>query len=167
MPQVGAILHRTNVRLITKIGARNRSNARKMTPRLILLLCVSMLGCRETPTTTWLAQERSPDGMWLAIARSEQGGGLGGAYDVTTVSLRRVKGSQPPAQVLLFSHEYPTMNLKMEWLTSAHLNVTYGPSARPGDHADLNFQAIKCAGVDISVTDLSSSTTSSSKQAKE
>jgi hypothetical protein len=59
------------------------------------------------------------------------------------------------------------MNLKMEWLTPTHLNVTYGPSARPGDHADLNFQAIKCAGIEITVTDLSSGMTSSSKQAKE
>ena len=33
-----------------------------------------MLGCRETPTTTWSEQARSPDGMWLAVARSEQGG---------------------------------------------------------------------------------------------
>jgi hypothetical protein len=130
---------------------------------LILLVCVSISGCRETPTTTWSAQARSPDGTWLAIARSEQGGAFGGAYNVTTVSLKRIDGPQPPAQVLLFSHEYPTMNLKMEWITPTHLNVAYGPSARPGDRADLNFQAIKCAGIDISVRDLSSSTTNSSQ----
>lgn len=150
-----------------KIGASRRSAAHTAMSRLILLVCVLMSGCREAPTTTWSVQARSPDGTWLAIARSEQGGGIGGAYDVTTVSLQRVKGPQPPAQVLLFSHEYATMNLKMEWLTPTHLNVTYGPSARPGDHADLNFQAIKCAGIEITVTDLSSGMTSSSKQAKE
>jgi hypothetical protein len=143
-----------------KIRAASRLALRVMS-RLLLLTCVAMFGCRETPTTTWSAQSLSPDGNWIAIARSEQGGGIGGAYDVTTVSLKRTNGSQPPAQVLLFSHEYSTMNLKMEWLTPTHLNVTYGPSARPGDHADLNFQAVKCAGVEISVRDVSNATTSS------
>lgn len=141
-----------------KIVAGSRSAARITMWRLILVVCVSMVGCRETPTTTWSEQARSPDGMWLAVARSEQGGSFGGAYDVTTVSLKRIDGPQPPTQVLLFSHEYPTINLKMEWLTPTHLNVTYGPSARPGDHADLNFQAVKCAGVEISVRDLSGGT---------
>jgi hypothetical protein len=133
---------------------------------LILLVCVSMFGCRETPTTTWSSQVQSPDGTWVAIARSEQGGSFGGAYNVTTVSLKRTNGSQPPTQVLLFSHEYATMNLKMEWLAPTHLNVTYGPSARPGDHADVNFQAVRCAGIDISIRDLSTSTTNSSARAR-
>lgn len=146
-----------------KIGTGTCSVFLTVTSRLVLLVCVSTLGCREAPTTTWSAQSRSPDGSWLAIARSEQGGGLGGAYDVTTVSLKRVNGPQPPTQVLLFSHEYPTMNLKMEWLAPTHLNVTYGPSARPGDHADLNFQAVKCAGVDISIRALSGGATSSAE----
>ena len=146
-----------------KIGTDNRSAAQTAMSRLILLVCVLMSGCREAPTTTWSAHARSPDGTWLAIARSEQGGGIGGAYDVTTVSLKRANGSQPPTQVLLFSHEYSSMNLKMEWLTPTHLNVTYGPSARPGDHADLNFQAVKCAGVEISVRDLSNGTMSSAQ----
>jgi hypothetical protein len=146
-----------------KSGAGSRSAAQTAMSSLILLVCVLMSGCREAPTANWSAQARSPDGTWLAIARSEQGGGIGGAYDVTTVSLRRFNGSQPPAQVLLFSHEYATMNLKMEWLTPTRLNVTYGPSARPGDHVDLNFQAVKCAGVEISVRDLSNGTMSSSQ----
>ncbi len=146
-----------------KIGTGSRSAILTAMLRLVLLVCVAMSGCREAPTTTWSAQSRSPDGKWLAIARSEQGGGLGGAYDVTTVSLKSVNGPQPPAQVLLFSHEYPTMNLKMEWVTQTHLHVTYGPSARPGDHADLNFQAVKCAGVDISVRAFSGGATSSAE----
>jgi len=55
----------------------------------------------------------------------------------------------------LFSHEYSTMNLKMEWLTPKDLHVIYGPSDHPGDHADLDFEAIKCASVNISVEYLS------------
>jgi hypothetical protein len=47
----------------------------------------------------------------------------------------------------------------MEWLTPTHLNVTYGEHPRVGEHVSLDFQVVKCAGVDISVQDLSGDTT--------
>ncbi len=69
----------------------------------------------------------------------------------TTVYLKSIKGAQPPTQVLVFSHQYATMNLKMEWVTPTHLEVTYVPSERPADHVDLDFQVVECAGINISV----------------
>jgi hypothetical protein len=80
----------------------------------------------------------------------------------TTVYLKSIKGAQPPTQVLVFSHQYATMNLKMEWVTPTHLEVTYGPSERPADHVNLDFQVVECAGINISVRDLSSETTDAS-----
>jgi hypothetical protein len=47
------------------------------------------------------------------------------------------------------------MNLKMEWLTPTHLEVTYGPGGSPGDEVNLDFQVVKIAGIDISVRGLS------------
>ena len=47
------------------------------------------------------------------------------------------------------------MNLKMEWLTPTHLEVTYRPSGRPGDHVDLDFQVVKIVGIDVTVRNLS------------
>jgi hypothetical protein len=46
---------------------------------------------------------------------------------------------------------YPPGNtaVKMNWLTSSHLEVEYG------GHADLYFQVVKCVGIDISVRDRS------------
>jgi hypothetical protein len=73
----------------------------------------------------------------------------GTAYDATTVYLKWV--SQPPIQILGFSHQYATMNLKMVWLAPRHLNVIYGESGRPGDKVEIGFQAIKCADVEITV----------------
>jgi hypothetical protein len=70
------------------------------------------------------------------------------------VYLKQVKGSQKPTELLLFSHQYATMNLKMEWATPTHLNVTYGASARPGDHVSLDFQVARVSGIDISVQEL-------------
>jgi len=130
---------------------------------LVLAACALMCGCSEAYKeggTTWTAEARSPDGLWLATARSQQWGGPGTAYDATRVYLKWIRGSQPPIQILGFSHQYATMNLKMEWLTPKHLHVSYGPSARPGDQVSLEFQAVKCAGIDISVRDLSSETSS-------
>jgi len=116
--------------------------------------CLVMPGCHNV-ATTWSAQTRSPDGQWVAIARTRQWGGPGTAYDATTVHLQRLRVSQDPIEILEFSQQYARMNLKMEWLTPTHLEVTYGPSGRPGDHIDLNFQVVKIAGIDVTVRDLS------------
>jgi hypothetical protein len=97
--------------------------------------------------------------LWIASARSQQWSGPGNAYDATTVYLKWIKGSRPPTEVLEFSHQYATMNLEMEWVTPTHLNVTYGPSARPGDQVSLDFQVVKIGGIDISVRQLSSDMT--------
>jgi hypothetical protein len=123
--------------------------------------CASLYGCG--PTTTWSGETRSPDGRYLAVARSKQWSGPGNAYDATTVYLKWIKGSQPPTEVLEFSHQYATMNLKMEWKTPTHLHVTYGESAKPGDHVSLDFQAIKCAGIEISAQRVSGDTTDSQR----
>jgi len=136
----------------TSIGSRSAICAAIIL--IIIAVCVLGSGCQNVGTT-WSAEVRSPDGLWLATARSQQWGGPGTAHDATNVYLKWIKGSQPPTQVLGFSHQYATMNLKMEWLTPTHLEVTYGVSARSGDHVSLDFQAVKCGGIDISVRDLS------------
>jgi hypothetical protein len=135
---------------------------RMATAFVILGICVLVSGCQDV-ATTWSAEARSPDGLWLATARSQQWGGPGTAFDATTVYLKRIDGSQPSMQVLGFSHQYATMDLKLKWITPTHLEVTYGPSAKPQDHVDLEFQAVKCAGIDISVRDTSSPTTAASQ----
>lgn len=121
----------------------------------IFAICLLGTGCRDV-STTWLAEAWSPDGSWAAIARSHQWGGSGTAYHATTVYLKSVKTSQLPTQVLVFSHQYATMNLKMAWSTPTHLEVIYGPSANPGDHVSLDFQVPNFQGVEISVRNLSS-----------
>lgn len=44
------------------------------------------------------------------------------------------------------SKQFWAMNLKMEWVTPTHLNVTYGASSRPRDHVSLDFQVVKIGG---------------------
>ena len=125
---------------------------------LVIGLCVWGSGCQDV-ATTWSTEVPSPDGQWVATARSQQWGGPGTAYDATTVFLKRSKGTQPPNQILVFSHQYATMYLKMDWITSTHLGVTYAPSTRPNDHVSLDFHAAKCDGVEITVRQIPSGTT--------
>jgi len=117
---------------------------------VIVGTCLLASGCRDA-TTTWSAEARSPDGNWLATARSQQWGGPGTAYDATSVSLKQ--GTQPAVEVLGFSHGASTMNVKMNWLTPRHFEVTYRPL--PGDSVTLDLQMVRLADVDISLRRLS------------
>jgi hypothetical protein len=122
----------------------------------IALACV--LGCGSPDgdvATTWSAETKSPDGHWLATAQSQQWGGPGTAYDATMVFLKKLDSSDPPRKVLQFSHQYGTMNLEMKWLTPTRLGVMYAPSARAGDHVNIDFQIAKFDGIEISIQDLS------------
>lgn len=121
---------------------------------LLLEVCFLSVGCKDV-ATTWSAEAKSPDGLWLASARSQQWGGPGTAYDATTVDLKLLDNSQPATQVLLFSHQYATMELKMVWLDPKHLDVAYGPSDKPGDRVKLDFRVAQHSGIEISVHDLS------------
>ena len=47
-----------------------------------------------------------------------------------------------------------SINLTMKWITPSHLEVTFS------GHPDLYFQVVKYAGIEISVRDLSSVTSS-------
>lgn len=135
---------------------------------LIIGVCVLGSACRDNAhPTIWTAEVRSPDGRFIAIARTDQNGGFGSASIDTMVFLKQA--SQPPVMVLAFDCEGPasrayvldnkanaggTINLTMNWESPSHLEVTYE------GHATLSFQAVKYAGIAISVRDLSTETIS-------
>jgi hypothetical protein len=119
-------------------------------------ICLLYSGCG--PTTTWSAESRSPDGLWVAIVRTDQYSGPGNAGLYSTVYLKRTKGDKTPIEVLLLDQqETGPIILKTNWLSSSHLEVAYT------QHPSLDFQAVKCAGIDISVRDLPGEITGNSK----
>ncbi len=158
--------------MILKLPLVNHESGLSANHKAILLMiigvCVLGSGCRDDAhPTIWTAEVRSPDGSFLAIARTDQNGGFGSASIDTMVFLKQA--SQPPVMVLAFDCEGPaprayvldnkanaggTINLIMKWVSPSHLEVTYS------GHATLSFQAVKYAGIDISVLDLSTETTS-------
>jgi hypothetical protein len=118
-----------------------------------ILLCVVASGCKDVKTI-WSTESRSPDGQWVATAHTDQYGGPGAAGILSTVSLRQVKGRQDNIEILQLSQDATGVDLKLNWLTPTHLEITYRQPA------SVDFQAIKCGGIDISVRDLSNGTTS-------
>ena len=135
---------------IIKASAYSTSRSRRMFLPAAIAVCGLAFGCRDS-AIIWSAESRSPDGNWLASARTEQSGGPGTAYVATTVYLKQ--NSQPPVEILEFANDsaFPSgiTNVDMNWVNPTHLEVTYK------GHATLNFQAVKYAGIDISLRDLS------------
>ena len=120
-----------------------------------MLLCVGVaVGCRKGGVETiWTAEAKSPDGQWLAKAQTDQRSGFGTDGAVTAVYLQPSNGARSPVLILGFSHNQHAraslIDLKMKWVDGKHLEVSYK------EHPDLDFQAIKYAGITISVRDFS------------
>ena len=134
-------------------GAKNSSSMLGTGMALLAIcLCIFLPGCKNDTATISAKESRSPDGLWLAIARTNLYGGPGTAGVITTVSLKPVDGTKSSIEVLQLSQKEVSVDLKMNWLTSSHLEVTY---TKP---ASLDFLAIKCAGIDISARNLSNGT---------
>lgn len=119
------------------------------------------IGYRKGFDTIWKAETRSPDGQWFASAQTDQRSGLGTDGSVTSVYLRPVNESRPPVQILSSSQnehaQTSLIGLKMKWTDGTHLDVSYR------EHPNLDFQAVKYAGINISVQDLSSNTKDASQ----
>lgn len=152
MPQV--ILRGTG-----RINGAGAASTRKCILLLIFGVCIWFSSC-DGPKVNWSAESRSPDGKMIATARTIQTSGIGTGNPGTFVYLNWTKGSQSPTIILAF-HDGPDepggMNVGMNWLTPTHLELTYK------GRRSFEFQAVRCNGVDVSVRDLSTSTTSSSE----
>ena len=119
-----------------------------------LIFAVFLSGCiRGGSETIWSAESRSPDGKRVVSAFTIEQSGFGTGGGGTNVYLNWTTGSQPKLLILAFS-DGPAgpggMNVGMNWLTPTHLELTY-KGQRP-----LDFQAVKCYGIDISVRDVAS-----------
>jgi hypothetical protein len=123
-----------------------RITFRKLIISFIFAVCAIVSGCKDS-AIIWSAESQSPDKHFVASARTEQYGGLGTAGVYTTVYLKQ--GRQSPQEILALSNEtaYPLgiTAVNMNWITPSHLHITYK------GRAAIEFQVVKCAGVEISV----------------
>jgi hypothetical protein len=132
-------------------------------------LILGLAGCtNKDDHAVWKESLPSPDLAWVATATTIQNGGFGSGAISTMVYLSRARSANATTEVLGFSCDGPiprpyvldnvanrggSIDLKMKWVTPTHLDVTFG------GHPDIYFQAVKFAGIDTSVHDMSKETT--------
>lgn len=108
-----------------------------------LAACCLVAACHEVRSTDTM-RVVSPDKVWAATVTSDQHGGPGTAGVITTVRLVREGNSQSKIDILVFEQTGSNLiDLKIAWKDPTHLTVEY-------KNANLDFQAVKCAGVNIS-----------------
>lgn len=125
---------------------------------LIFSVCALLSGCTGG-RAIWSTQSLSPDGKVLAKASATAtDGGLSIlASTDTKVLLKWASGSRKDTSVLELADasDAPVdTHVDMNWLTPTHLELTYK------GNQTVVFQAVKWMGINITVRDLSSSTTS-------
>ena len=113
--------------------------------------CLLMTSCKNTKLT-WSAQKISPDGRYVVTAETLRPGGWGtGAPAQTTVDLNYTSGHQSSSEILTFvdgSEEPDGMNVTIKWLSPTQLELSYK------GHRTIEFQAVKCRGIDISTREV-------------
>jgi hypothetical protein len=114
----------------------------------MLALSIALTGCNDEPVAIWSLTSKSPDGVWIAGARTDQWSGPGIASVATYVELRWTPNLQrEPISILVMSNEsaYPlgVTAVKMNWISSTHLDITYPASAK------VEFQAVIASGLSI------------------
>ncbi len=120
---------------------------------LIVTLVTSIVTCSCKAPPTWSAEARSPDGKRITTANGfDNGGFLAPGPSATFVYLNRTVGSQPKVLIFALSggESVGSGAVGMNWLAPNRLELTYK------GHPSIDFQAIHCAGVDISVRELPS-----------
>ena len=124
--------------------------------------CLLAAGCDPAHETISSAESRSPNGYWVASDSTVRYSGPGNAAVISSVYLQRADKSKPPVEILEFFHDGPGsqtgIGLSMKWADPSHLAVAYN------GHASIDFQAVKAAGVNISLQDLSGGAVSSLQQ---
>src|SRR5580698_5158474 len=131
----------------------------------LLLLALSPAifasGCHSTETI-WSAQAKSPDGKVVASAQADlrnKGLSIISGID-TNVYVNWAGDKRPPMLVLNLADgsDAPSdITVDMRWLAPTHLELTYK------GNRSIGFQALKWAGIDISVRDLSNAASGGSR----
>ena len=118
---------------------------------VIIAASMAASSCRDS-AIIWSGQSKSPDGTWDVTAQTEQFGGMGTAVVITTVYIGQHGNNRAPLEILELwnGSAYPAgvTQVQMNWVSPAHLEVVY-------QKATVNFQAVRLAGVTITVREAS------------
>ena len=149
MPQLASSLRGRKIVIAYELVASKLSSFLKSTLFLTLACCAILSGCKSAPV--WSGEAKSPDGKTIATASTFQDAGFLAGGTQTTVYLNWAVGSQSKTLILAYS-DGPTaqdMGVEMRWLTPTHLELSYE------GQRSLDFQAVKCNGIDITLREIS------------
>jgi hypothetical protein len=139
-------------------GLRFHLAVRMLVTVVTILACI-LLGSCVRDETIWSAMSPSPDGRWLAVAHTVQHSGPGNNGGETIVEIKETRRRfifKTSEMVLGFSNDGSSMGLKMSWISPTHLDVTFRD-----DPQVLYYQVVRTSGIEITVRDLASPTSSS------
>ena len=117
--------------------------------KLLIIITLTISGCRN-PEVVWSTESKSSDGKMVVTAKAfaNEGGGSGGAPG-TFVYLNWATGSQKPREVLELSEDVVGVNAQSivcNWVSPQHLELDY-----QSDKQEIQFQAVRFAGIEISL----------------
>ena len=155
MHSLERIPNEANIGLVNGPSARAISSAGTAISVLIVGVCVLVSSCKGSGEQIWSAEVRSPDGTMVASGRTYANSGLGTASIDTAVYLRQTNSPRSQGEAILGlsgGTEVPpsVSGVRMDWLTPTHLELTYAGGRT------IEFQAVRCLGIDITVRALSS-----------
>jgi hypothetical protein len=115
----------------------------------LVLGCSSLLlGCQKNNSEMPIQEVQSPDKHYTASVFTIINAGFGTGYVATFVTLRQ-KGQSKGMEILEFSNNATYRDgitpLDMRWNSSNNLKVTYK------GNPSVDFQSVKCAGVEITL----------------
>jgi hypothetical protein len=145
-----------NLKMYETTGVSTNSSRQRIIVALLFVISGVAIGCKNSnPQIIWSAEKRSPDGKMVAKASAFANGGFGMSGTPTTfVYWNWAAGSQKPTLILSLGNESDSLEdakVEMNWLSTSHLELVYRSNRQ-----HIAFQAVKCAGVDISLRDLAS-----------
>ncbi|HEU5334589.1 MAG TPA: hypothetical protein VFU27_01420 [Terriglobales bacterium] len=115
---------------------------------VVIVFTCFLAGCGSR--TIWSATAVSADGNWVAVARTAEYSGFGTGAVETTVDVREKSGwVKRSTRVLGFKNDGRSLDLKMTWITPAHLEVEFNGSPNM-----LYYQVVRASGIEISVHDV-------------
>ena len=100
------------------------------------VIIIALVGC-NAQKTIWSAEVKSSDGAWLARAHTDNIDGPGINAQYTIVEMQQTFPNARPVEVLeLDEGTSAVRDLRMNWISPSHLDITYR------GNPEILFQAV-------------------------
>ncbi len=128
--------------------AMNRVFACTVSTLLLALSCSALPGCAPNPQVIWSTTAPSPDGLWVASVQTKMWSGPGIGTVGSMAYLARSSEADKTIEILTYREGANIVHPELKWQSPKELLILI-----PAD-TSVDFQAIKCAGIAITLQHL-------------